>query len=83
MNTIQFTPEELSLINGLQERYNNLGISLVQLKLARKSLEKEEAVIEEQIIKANEEEQSLAKTLSEKYGPGSLELESGKFTPNE
>lgn len=81
MENKQFTPEELAQIKSLQEKYSSLGITLVQLKLARKNLEKEEAYVEEQILKASEEEQSLAESLSAKYGPGSLDLESGNFTP--
>ena len=81
MENKQFTPEELAQIKSLQEKYSSLGITLVQLKLARKNLEKEEAYVEEQILKASEEEQSLAESLSTKYGPGSLDLESGNFTP--
>lgn len=90
MENKQFSAEELDQIKGLQEKYNVLGIQLVQLKLAQKNaevylktLKEQEETIEAQIIQTNEEEKALASQLDEKYGAGNLDLESGVFTPNE
>ncbi len=88
MENKQFTTEELDQIKALQDKYNAFGSQLVQLKLSRKSAEdfleslnRQEADLESQILEANEEEKSLAQTLNSKYGAGSLDLESGVFTP--
>jgi hypothetical protein len=90
MENKQFSAEELDQIKGLQEKYNVLGIQLVQLKLAQKNaeaylktLKEQEETLEGQIIQTNEEEKALASQLDEKYGAGNLDLESGVFTPNE
>jgi hypothetical protein len=90
MENKQFSAEELDQIRGLQEKYNVLGIQLVQLKLAQKNaevylktLKEQEETLEAQIIQTNEEEKALASQLDEKYGAGNLDLESGVFTPNE
>lgn len=90
MENKQFSAEELDQIKGLQEKYNVLGIQLVQLKLAQKNaeaylktLKEQEETLEGQIIQTNEEEKALASQLDEKYGAGNLDLESGIFTPNE
>lgn len=84
-----FTPEEIEKIKELQDRYNTLGVQLVQLKLAQKnakeyldSLNEQELIIEQQVFETNQEEKDLALQLDEKYGEGSLDLESGEFTPN-
>lgn len=84
-----FTPEEIKKIKELQDRYNTLGVQLVQLKLAQKnakeylySLNDQEQIIEQQVFDTNQEEKDLALNLDEKYGEGSLDLESGEFTPN-
>jgi hypothetical protein len=89
MENKQFSAEELDQIRGLQEKYNVLGIQLVQLKLAQKNaevylktLKEQEETLEAQIIQTNEEEKALASQLDEKYGAGNLDLESGVFTPN-
>lgn len=90
MSKVNFTPEELENIKKLQEKYNVLGIQLVQLKLAQKnantyleSLKEQETILDEQITATNAEEKQLAKSLDSKYGAGSLDLESGEFTPKQ
>ena len=84
-----FTQEEIDNIKLIQDKYNTLGVQLVQLKLALKgamdyveSLQLQESTIEQQIIETNDEEKQLAATLDQKYGQGSLDLETGEFTPN-
>lgn len=84
-----FTTEEIARIKELQDKYNTLGVQLVQLKLAQKSakeyvetLQAQELSIEQEIFEANEAEKALAVELDSKYGEGSLDLESGEFTPN-
>jgi len=89
MEKAVFTQEEVDQIKLLQDKYNTLGVQLVQIKLAMKngkdylkSLEEEEQRIDEQIFETNMEEKELANQLDVKYGQGSLDLESGEFTPN-
>jgi hypothetical protein len=89
MEKAVFTQEEVDQIKLLQDKYNTLGVQLVQIKLAMKngkdylkSLEEEEQRIDEQIFETNMEEKELASQLDVKYGQGSLDLESGEFTPN-
>jgi len=84
-----FSTEEITQIKELQDKYNTLGAQLVQLKLAQKNtreyletLDAQEALIEEEIFEANKAEKALAAELDVKYGEGSLDLESGEFTPN-
>jgi hypothetical protein len=88
MESKQFNTEELGLIKTLQEKYNVLGVQLVQLKLARKNTEaymkalnEQEDLIESQIVETNVEEKKLAEQLDTKYGAGSLDLETGVFVP--
>jgi small-conductance mechanosensitive channel len=88
MENKQFTPEELAQIKELQEKYNALGLQLVQLKLARKNteaylkqLDEQESVLESQILETNTKEKELAESFDTKYGAGSLDLETGVFTP--
>lgn len=89
MEKTTFTEEEISKIKQLQEKYQVLGIQGVQLTLAKKSaqeylqsLEDQSNQLTNQIIEVNIEEKEFAKTLSDKYGIGSLDLESGVFTSN-
>ena len=89
MNSTKFTEGEMVEIKTIQDKYSALGVQLVQLKLARKSsedylklLESEEQTIEGEITQTNIKEKELADSLNEKYGIGSLNMETGEFTPN-
>ena len=88
MENKKFNEEELLKIKELQEKYSVIGIQLVQLKLAQKNaesyitvLKEREVLLESQIVETNDEEKILAKELDTKYGAGSLDLETGNFTP--
>lgn len=88
MSQQQFTAEELQQIKELQTIYNEIGIELVQLKLALKNakeyvnkLHEQEDELTKQIVEANQSEKLLAEQLNEKYGAGSLDVETGLFTP--
>lgn len=89
MSTSKFTEDELQSIRGIQEEYSTVGIQLVQLKLARKSseeylaaLQQEEDRIVEQIESISAREKELTESLNDKYGIGSLDMNTGEFTPN-
>lgn len=89
MSTTKFTEQEMESIKLIQEKYSEIGVQLVQIKLARKTsedylkqLEEQESEITQTIIELNTEEKTIAETLNEKYGVGSLDMESGEFTPN-
>ena len=84
----KFTQEELESIKNIQTKYQSLGISLVQLEILKKSIFAEldkvrdsEEKVKEEITKISEEEEQLSKALSEKYGVGTLDLQSGVFKP--
>ena len=84
----KFTQEELDSIKKIQTKYQSLGISLVQLEILKKSIYSEmdrvrdsEEKVKEEITKTSEEEEQLSKALSEKYGVGTLDLQSGVFMP--
>ena len=83
---IKFTQEELDQIRSLQTKYSEVGIQLVQLKLAKKNaieyldkLKQQEEELTDQIVEANQLEKKLAQSFSEKYGAGSLDMETGLF----
>lgn len=85
----RFTQEELDQIRSLQNKYNEIGIQLVQLKLARKNakeylqqLDEQEEELTKELVEADQSEKSLAQTFSDKYGAGSLDMDTGLFVPN-
>lgn len=85
--TVKFTQEELNSIEAVQQKYNNIGVRLVQLRLATKqsndylqALKEEETKIDNEIVENNTIEKELATKLNEKYGVGALDMTTGEFT---
>ena len=79
----QFTPEELNNLKSFQTRLDQVLSQLGRVQLSKIKLDEQENLIKDEIKKIETEEQELAKTLSDKYGRGSLDIETGTFTPVE
>lgn len=86
----KFTDEEINKIKTLQDKYQVLGIQLVQISLAEtnafkyvEELKNKRLEVNSEIQAVSEEERVLADELNKKYGIGTLSLESGEFTPNQ
>lgn len=88
METKQFTQEEINQIKELQTNYQQIGLELVQAKLAiiqiKQQLteyEQQEASLIDKISTINKQEQEFVAQLQQKYGKGELDLSTGVFTP--
>ena len=86
---IKFTEDEMTELKQVQETYvriqNDLGALSVQEIQVSSQLEAigDAKVQLETLYKENKQKEiNLAKTLTEKYGDGNLDLETGTFTPN-
>ena len=85
---IKFTEEELqglqSLQTGYQEKQTLLGQLAVQrilLDQQSDALEARRSEVEQEYEAVQQQERDLVAQLNEKYGPGSLNPETGVFTP--
>jgi hypothetical protein len=88
METKQFTQEEINQIKELQTNYQQIGLELVQAKLAiiqiKQQLteyEQQETSLIDKISTINKQEQEFVTQLQQKYGKGELDLSTGVFTP--
>ena len=79
----QFTSEELTNLKSFQSRLDQVLSQLGRVHLSKMKLNEQEDLIKAEIKKIETEEQELAKALSDKYGRGSLDIETGTFTPTE
>jgi len=86
---IKFTEEELQSLNDLQVKYNTITNQFGQLAIAKLNLDKQTEVVNDQEFKlqeeldqAREQEQEILNEITEKYGPGSLDPQTGVFTPS-
>ncbi len=85
---IKFTEDELKSLKDLQETYGKVQADFGALKVRRLVLDQQLEELdnaEEAVHKAytdnQETERKLVEELNEKYGPGSLNPETGVFTP--
>ena len=80
---VQFTNEEITKLRNLQSKFNNATIQFGQLKISQIKLKETESTLKNALKELEQEESTLAKSLTEKYGKGSLDIETGTFIPAE
>ena len=89
-NETTFSEEELKQINEVADTYNSLQTELGNLSVQKilvddriLAIQDREAEIRKESKKNQVTEGDLVKTLSEKYGEGTLDPKTGNFVPVE
>ena len=80
---VKFTEEEIKQVQTIQASYQNVQIQFGQLKLNQIRLDEQEVDLEEALKNIQSEEKKFLDGITEKYGQGSLNPETGVFTPTE
>ena len=80
---VKFTEDELKQVQNIQQTYANVQNQFGQLKLAQIRLDLQEVDLEETLKNIQLEEKKFLDGITEKYGQGSLNPETGVFTPSE
>lgn len=80
MATNKLSEQELSTLKGFQQTENNLIVKLGQLEYQISILEAQKDTIYDQRIEFDKQRQNFGKVLSEKYGDGSINLDTGEIT---
>ena len=80
-DAIKFTEDELKSLQELQQTYTQITMAMGQLSLSRLGLDTQEEKLKTTLEDTRTKENELAKSLTEKYGKGSLNIETGEFTP--
>ena len=78
---IKFTEEELKSLGDLQQSDQRITNSYGQIALAKHNLEEQEAAVKSEFENTRQQEQKLLNSITEKYGPGQLDPQTGVFTP--
>ena len=76
-----FKQEELTQLKELRTKVSQLTLDLGNLMINKIKLEESENLLKKTLSDLEKEESTLAKSLSKKYGKGSIDLDSGTFTP--
>jgi len=69
----QLTQEEINTIKNLQNQIQQLALQLGTIEIKKFQLKNE-------IEKLQQQEEQVAKSLSDKYGNGTLDIDTGKLT---
>jgi hypothetical protein len=77
---IQLSQEELDNIKQLQATQQNLISRFGQVEYQLQVLEAQKDELVTSLARLQEEETNLGRLLTEKYGNGSIDLDSGLFT---
>lgn len=73
MSEKQLTSEELQQVKNLQEQIQQITLQLGTVEVKKIQLQ-------DSILKLQQAEEQLAKSLSDKYGNGTLDIGTGKIT---
>ena len=80
-DAIKFTEDELKSLQELQGTYQQITLALGQLNVSKYAMEEREDSLKKALLDTKTKENELAKSLTEKYGKGTLNIETGEFTP--
>ena len=80
---VKFTEEEMKQIQNIQVSYQNVQNQFGQLKMAQIRLDNQEIDLENSLKQIQEEEQKFLDGITDKYGQGTLNPDTGVFTPAE
>ena len=79
---VKFTEEELKQVQNIQASYANVQNQFGQLKLAQIRLDNQEVDLENALKQVQDNETKFLDEITKKYGQGTLNPETGVFTPN-
>ena len=80
---IKFTDEELKSIEGIRTQYAAITNRFGQITLTKYNLDQQEKQAHKDFEEVRAEEQKVLNSITEKYGPGTLDPNTGVFTPSD
>ena len=78
---VSFSPEELSELKTLKDNLSQIASEFGSLAIQKFRLEEKEKALKQTMSTLENQETSIAKKLTDKYGKGSINLDTGTFTP--
>ena len=80
---IKFTDEELKSIEGIRTQYAEITNRFGQITLTKYNLDLQEKQAHKDFEAIRAEERKVLNGITEKYGPGTLDPNTGVFTPSD
>jgi hypothetical protein len=82
METKVLTQEEVTQLKSVREKRIQLTENFGIIELGIQELNNQKEILKEEFKKLVQEESNLGKTLQQKYGDGSINLDKGEFISN-
>lgn len=83
MENKKLTQEELQQITDIQNKYQAISQELANIELQKIALKARRRAAEEFLAQLQQEERQVADSIQEKYGKGTLDINTGEFIPME
>ena len=80
---IKFSDDELKSISEIRTAYAEITNRFGQIQLTKYTLQKQEEQAEIDFESVKVKEQEVLQGITDKYGPGTLDPNTGVFTPSE
>ena len=77
-----FTEKELKELRELRYEMDQIILQFGQVEINKIKLSEAESLLKKQLSDLEKKEKNVSKKLSDKYGVGSINLDSGTFTPS-
>tara|TARA_R110001583_G_scaffold161211_1_gene313124 strand:+ start:1792 stop:2085 length:294 start_codon:yes stop_codon:yes gene_type:complete len=82
LSPTSFSELELKELKDLKMSLNTLTFQLGQIFVEKIRIDEQENIFKNQLKDLEKKEASIAKKLTSKYGKGSIDIETGTFTPS-
>ncbi len=77
----KFTEEELNNLKDIRKTFNDISFKLGQIEIQKESLREDKRKTIEELNGIIIKEKDIAKVLLDKYGKGTIDIDSGEFIP--
>ena len=78
----KITEEEIKKVKDLRIKFNQLVETIGSIEVQKIQLELQKEELKVSLLDINKEEVKVAQDLEEKYGKGTISLETGEFSPD-
>ena len=82
-NTIKLTADEIKDLGDIRNNFSKITLMIGEIEITSKSLEMRKEELMASLRKLDEKQGDIKKKLEDKYGKGSISLDTGEFTPTQ
>tara|TARA_B100002019_G_C20743169_1_gene344966 strand:- start:187 stop:432 length:246 start_codon:yes stop_codon:yes gene_type:complete len=79
----KITEQEIEKVKGLRVKFDQLVNTIGQVEVQLYNLQEQKKELQVSLLNIQQEELAIAKELEEKYGKGTVSLDTGEFSPTE